>query len=267
MGHVRARSRPSAGALAVLGLAVIFFVLPLVATVQFSLQHGSQAITLAPYQEIVSDPLFWGSLQFSVTMALLTIVLGMLVVVPAAYWVRLRLPQAHGVVEFICLLPFVVPGVVLAIGLARAYGSGNAGPLSNFQVLLVGAYTVLSLPFLFRAVDSGLRAIDVRTLTEAALSLGAGWPAVLWRVVLPNIRAGLLAGAFLVFAIVLGEYTIASLLGFSTLGVYTELEGAAHAHAAAALVVLSFALVWSCIGLMQIVSGGGTRMLEGGGAR
>ena len=117
------------------------------------------------------------------------------------------------IVEFITLMPFVVPPVVLAFGLIRTYSAKplalTSSALGN-DLLLVGAYVVLSFPYMYRAVDTGLRSIDVRSLTEAAQSLGSGWPTILLRVILPNLRVALLSGAFLTFAIVIGEFTIAN---------------------------------------------------------
>src|SRR4029078_2868047 len=84
-------------------------------------------------------------------------------------------------------------------------------------LLLVG-YTVLALPYMYRAVDTGLRAIDIATLTEAAQSLGAGWTTILVRVILPNVLVAVLSGAFLTFAIVIGEFTMAALLNRPALG-------------------------------------------------
>jgi putative spermidine/putrescine transport system permease protein len=68
------------------------------------------------------------------------------------------------------------------------------------------------LPYAYRAIQSNLSAVDVVTLSEAARSLGAGWGSVLTRVILPNLRKGILAAAFITVAVVLGEFTIASLL-------------------------------------------------------
>ncbi len=65
----------------------------------------------------------------------------------------------------------------------------------------------------------GMRTVDVATLSDAARSLGAGWPRTIVQVVVPNIRGGILASSVLAVALVLGEYTISSLLSFSTLQV------------------------------------------------
>ena len=144
-------------------------------------------------------------------------------IVPTAYWVRLRLPRLRPVVEFVTLMPFVIPAVVLAFGLIRSFSNGPL-PLAASQrgsdVLLVAAYTVLSLPYMYRAADTGLRTIDVRSLTEAGQSLGAGTFRILWSIILPNLRVAILSGAFLTLAIVIGEFTLANYLARPAFGPY-----------------------------------------------
>ena len=78
---------------------------------------------------------------------------------------------------------------------------------------------------MYRAVDTGLQAIDIRSLTEAAQSLGAGWPRILIQVILPNLRVALLSGAFLTLAIVIGEFTIATFLARPAFGPYLSAAG------------------------------------------
>ena len=82
-------------------------------------------------------------------------------------------------VEFVTLMPFVVPAVVLTFGLLRLYGRPPLLAGLNSPMLLIAGYVVLSLPYMYRSVDTGLRAVDIRTLTEAAQSLGAGWGTIL----------------------------------------------------------------------------------------
>src|SRR5213078_1557293 len=121
-----------------------------------------------------------------------------------------------------------IPPIILVFGLIRSY-SGDPFPLagSDFgsNVLLVAAYTVLSLPYMYRAVDTGLRAIDVRSLTEASQSLGAGWLTILWRVIFPIARFLILSGSFLTLAIVVGKYTFATFLARPAFGPYIALIG------------------------------------------
>jgi len=121
-------------------------------------------------------------------------------------------------------------------------------------VLLTCSYVALALPYMYRAVDTGLRAIDVRTLTEAAQSLGAGWSTILVRVIFPNVRVAILSGAFLTFAIVIGEFTMASLLNRPAFGVYLQNIGANRAYEPAALAIIAFAITWGCMSVIQVLS-------------
>ena len=143
-----------------------------------------------------------------------TIILGVLIVVPTAYWIRLRMPHLRPIVEFITLLPLVIPAIVIVFGYIRMYGSNSPLPFlataRGTDVLLVIGYATLALPYMYRAVDTGLSTIDVRTLTEAAQILGAGWTTIIARVILPNVLIAVLSGAFLTFAIVIGEFTMAA---------------------------------------------------------
>ncbi len=125
------------------------------------------------------------------------------------------------------------------------------------DALLVAGYVVLALPYMYRAVDTGLGAIDVRTLTEAAQSLGAGWGTILFRVIFPNLRAALLSGAFLTLAMVIGEFTIASfLVGINAFGPYMSLVGQNKAYESASLAIISFLLTWVFMGLIQLFNRG-----------
>ena len=107
---------------------------------------------------------------------------------------------------------------------------------------------------MYRAVDTGLRAIDIATLTEAAQSLGAGWFTIMARVILPNVLVAVLSGAFLTFAIVIGEFVLAALLNRPAFGPYLQLIGANRAYEPAALAVIAFAVTWACMGLIQLVT-------------
>ena len=108
-----------------------------------------------------------------------------LIVVPTAYWVQLRLPRLRGLVEFITLLPLVIPAIVLVFGYIKLYGSSSILPLTatslGADALLMFGYVGLGLPYMYRSVETALRAIDVRTLTEAAESQGAGLVTILFQ--------------------------------------------------------------------------------------
>lgn len=244
----------------------MYFFLPLIATLNFSLRARRGTLSLAAYASVFNDPRFWATFGFSVQMAILTIVVSTLLLVPTAYWVQLRAPFLRPAVELVTLLPFVVPSIVLVFGMIRLYG-GPPLPLTQTRLLLVAGYVVLSFPYMYRAIDTGLRAIDVRTLTEAAQSLGASWPTILWRVIFPNIRVALLSGAFLTFAIVIGELTLAQYLAWPAFGPYLALMGQNRAYEPAALAIISFLLTWGAIGLIQLFGRGGAGQSQLGGTK
>ena len=246
-----------------IGLGVLYFFIPLLATLNFSLRMKKDVISLMAYEKVLADPGFVKSFTFSAEMAFFTILASMILIVPTAYWVHLRLPQAKPIVEFITQLPFVIPAIVLVFGLIRIF-SRPPFVLTASPVLLVAGYVVLSFPYMYRAVDNGLRAMDVRALTEAAQSLGAGWGTILVRVIFPNLKVALLSGTFLTFAIVIGELTLASLLAWPALGPYMALLGQNRAYEPAALAIMSFALTWGMIGLIQVFTRGTSGTALGG---
>lgn len=242
----------------ILTLGVLYFVLPLIGTFEFSLRMRRGEYSLDAYWVILSDPRFQATFGYSVLMALLTIVMGVLLVVPTAYWVRLKLPHWRPVIEFITLLPLVIPAIVIVFGYIRLYNTSSILPLtgtaSGTNLLMVFGYTVLALPYMYRAVDTGLRSLDVATLTEAAESLGANKITILARVILPNVLVAILSGAFLTFAIVIGEFVFAALLNRPAFGPFMQLVGANRAYEPAALAVIAFAITWVCMGLIQLVT-------------
>ncbi len=240
-------------------LAALYFLLPLWATFQFSLSMKRGVWSFEAYRVVFADQRFRDTFLFSSVSALATIVLGAALVVPTAYWVRLKLPRMRPVVEFVTLLPLVIPPIVIVFGYLRLYNSSSflpfTGSIWGTNILLIFGYVVLSLPYMYRAVDTGMAAIDIRTLTEAAESLGARRGTVLWRVILPNVRPAVLSGAFLTFAIVIGEFVIASLLNRPAFGPYLQLVGANRAYEPAALAMIAFAVTWASMAMLNVVGG------------
>ena len=257
--------------------AFLYFFVPLLATLDFSLRAkpsnadpaGMSTVAVA-YQHVLADPRFFGSLTYSFIVGLITIVVSLGLIVPTAYWVRLRLPSVRPIVEFVTLTPFVIPPVIMVFGLLRSYGGppfALTGSDIGASFLLVAAYVVLSFPYMYRAVDVGLRSIDVQSLTEAAQSLGAGWPLIILRVILPNLRVALLSGAFLTMAIVIGEYTIAVFLFRPAFGPYLSNLGQNRTYEPAAVSLISFGLTWLALGIIGFVGRGSRTRVQIGGAR
>jgi len=251
-------------------LGALYFLVPLYGTFQFSLRMKRGMLSFAAYESAFSDPQFLRTFLFSNVMAVSTIAVSLLLVVPTAYWVLLKAPRWRPVVEFVSLLPFVIPAIVLVFGLIKTYSRPVLlGPIpilppmtnSTFttNLLLVAGYTVLSLPYMYRSVDNGLRAMDVRTLTEAAQSLGAGWFTIIFRIIFPNLRTALLSGSLLTFAIVVGELTLAAFLNRPAFGPYLAWLGQNKVYEPAALSIVTFGLTWLAMILINFVTRAGGR--------
>jgi len=250
------------------GLGALYFILPLLATFEFSVSWDP-ADPLKAYTRVFQERDFWETFLYSNLLAVATILMNIILIVPTAYWIRLRVPEARRLVEFLTLLPFVVPAIILVFGLIGVYSAPIQVPFSDVtllkplttfkfgtNILIVAGYMVLAMPYMYRSVDTGMRTVDVRTLTEAAQSLGASWFTIITRVILPNVRAALLSGALLTFAIVVGEVTLASFLGVDAFGPYLFLLGQHRAYEPAALSFFSFIMTWIAMGLIQLFTGG-----------
>lgn len=243
-------------------VVALYFLIPLGATFYWSLKAEKDTLGFEAYRRLFADTNFLPAFSESIVNAVATIFLSLLIVVPTAYWVTLRLPKLRPVVEFITLLPFVIPAIVLVFGIIRLY---SRPPLlltttyDSSRILLICAYVALSFPYMFRSVDNGLRAIDVRTLTEAAQSLGANWATILIKVIFPNLRVALLSGALLTFAIVIGELTIALYMAQHTLGPYMADLTRSKVYEPSAMAIVAFAITWAAMGIIDFVGRGNVR--------
>jgi putative spermidine/putrescine transport system permease protein len=242
-------------------LGALYFLVPMYGTLDFSLRMLKGQLSLEAYRVVVGDPAFRDAVLFSLEMAVFTILVSILLIVPTTYWIHLRLPKLRPIIELLTLLPFIVPTIVLVFGLIRTYGRPpfsltNSGATTN--ILLVGGYLVLSMPYMYRAVDVGLRSVDLHTLTEASLSLGSSWFDVIVRVIVPNLRVAILSGALITFATVMGELVLADFLVRPALGPYMVQIGKDTVYQPAALSILSFAITWIAMGLISFFARGDT---------
>jgi putative spermidine/putrescine transport system permease protein len=226
------QARTPIGSTIVLLACAVYFILPLLAMARFAFQRVPMVRfnfstlfdrwTLDSLSSAFSDPLFKPALMLSLKLSIGTIVLALGILLPTALWVQLRVPRARPAVEILSVLPYVVPPIALVVGVAGTFRESAPWFLSS-ELSLIPFYAVLAMPFTYRALDAGIRAIDLRTLVDASRSLGGGWLTTLFRVLIPNLTSAILASAFLTATVVLGEFTIASLLLKRTLPTYLVL--------------------------------------------
>lgn len=240
--------RTPAWAILVLVLALVYFVIPLYASATYGLSDGKH-FTIQPLLDALAGSGFQESFQLSLTVALLTMAISVVIVAPTSYLIVLRFHRLRSIVDFVTILPFVIPPIILTVGLREVWGRNSPFGLNlvSSPVLLVCGYFVLALPFSFRTIDNAMRAIDVATLTEASQSLGAGPIRTFLSVILPGTVVGTLSAALLVFTTVMGEFTLASLLGYATFPVFLNNDYASDSRGALGLVLMSFVITWLAV--------------------
>jgi putative spermidine/putrescine transport system permease protein len=221
--QARRRRRLNAFRYVVFTVLGLFFILPVLALLRFSLEGdklGTWSVAawrdIASYQNTGIPPLL-SAIEITLELAIITCVVTLVLLVPTMIWVRLRVRWLDRTIEFLCLLPLTIPAIVLVVGLGPIYNKIQRFSVSSLMLFWI--YVILALPYAYRALAAALNAIDVTTLSEAGRSLGASWFTVIVRVIAPNMRQGILNAVLLTWATVLGEFTIAYLLLYSNLQV------------------------------------------------
>lgn len=212
------RIAPSRATRWVIGILTgAFFAVPLISTFLYTLRDREGGLSFTRWAALL-DPAasaairpIWTGLGNSLVLAIVTVVIVLMLLAPTMILVNLRLPKLKPVFEFTSLLPISIPAIVLVVGLSPIYLQIGR-TLGTGTWTLAFAYGITVLPFAYRAIQASIDAADVRTLSEAARSLGASWPTVVVNVLAPNLRQGLLSASLISIAVVLGEFTIASLL-------------------------------------------------------
>jgi ABC-type spermidine/putrescine transport system permease subunit II len=250
---------------AVLGLLGLYFLIPLAASVLFTVRdRANGGVTGRAYAAIPGAEGFADNFGRSLLLAALTVSIALALMVPTVVLLELRLPRLRTAVELLTLMPLVLPPIALVVGVrsvlswAPDYFFGTPLAEAFFAVqepalpwILVFVYVVLALPFVYRALDAGVRGADLKTLSEAARNLGASWPRVLGSVVLPVLRTSVLNASFLTVALVLGEFTIANILGFETFPTWIVRISGSQPTLSVAVSILSLLLTW---GLLLLIS-------------
>jgi putative spermidine/putrescine transport system permease protein len=236
----------------ILVVAGVYFVIPLIAAFRFT---GTSA-----FGSVIGESGFTSSLALSVKLAVITTVITIVLMLPTAVYVHLRLPKLRRVLEGLTILPIVIPPVVLIVGVLQI----APGFLKSTPYLLALEYVVLAMPFAYRAIDAGLRALDLKTITEAASSLGASWINTLWRVILPNLSTALLSAVVLTIALVLGEFTMASLDLYQTFPVWIYVNSQTSGQVSVAASLLSLIVTWLVLMAITVIGTQRSRKRGGG---
>ena len=244
-------------------VAAIFFITPLVSMARFALQNvpvfrlGRSTLfekwSLSGTTKAFHEKSFAPTVLLSLRLALGTVILTLGLLIPTALLVHVKVPKARSIVEFFTLLPYMVPPIALVAGVI-GFVRPNARWFVASNYSLIPFYAILALPFTYRSIDAGIRAIDVRTLIDAARSLGAGWGTTLWRALLPNLRSAVISSSFLTATVVLGEFTMAQVLLKRTFPQFLAEYGAREPQGGMGLALLTLVATTALLGLLTILS-------------
>ncbi|MFF1878646.1 ABC transporter permease subunit [Leifsonia sp. NPDC058230] len=247
----------------------LFFLIPLFSMLEFTLRTAKPGVYNFDRWVLVFsgsttryDRIYQG-LGNSLVLALVTVLIMLLVLLPTMILVELRFPRLRRLLEVVCLLPIMIPAIVMVVGLAPTY-SVVTQIFGSGTWTLAFAYGITVLPYAYRAIQSNIAAIDVVTLSEAGRSLGAGWMSVLTRILVPNLGRGILAASVLSVAVVLGEFTIASLL--SRVNLQTSLLLVSQSDPFVAVIFALLALLFAFLLLFvvdRLVAAGRRRTAKG----
>ena len=200
----------------------------------------------------------WQPLILTLRLASVTTLLLILLGVPLAWWIASSRSRLKPLAETLVSLPLILPPSVLGFYLLLAFSPQNflgtflrdhfeLSLVFSFPGLVVGS-VLFSLPFMVQPVQAGFQGLP-GSLAEASYTLGKSRLHTLFKVLLPNIRPALLAGAVLSFAHTIGEFGVVLMIGgnipgvtrVASIAIYDEVESldyaAAHVHAAALLAI------------------------------
>jgi len=214
--------RPHFLLIVVAALVYLFLMLPLVIVVGAALSDTTyltfppQGLSLRWFSNIFEISAFRRTIVTSLQIALLGTLIALLIGIPAAYALnrfRIELPKWLGT---LFVLPILVPEIVFGFALLKSFTVGTGAPI--FLSLLIG-HTLIVLPYVVRVISASLASFDF-SIEEAAISLGSAPVKTFFTIVLPNVRAGVIAAFILAFITSLNDVSVSLFLtgpGISTL--------------------------------------------------
>jgi len=154
--------------------------------------------------------LYAGEILLSFVIAIATLIVTLVIGVPAAYALHVRGGRLSRVIEEIITLPLAIPGLAIALALLLTYG--GFGSFRRSWLFILAGHVVFTMPFMVRSVMAVFGSIDIKTLDEGAASLGASPWRRFCNVIVPNAMPGILAGSLMVVTLSLGEFNLTWML-------------------------------------------------------
>lgn len=245
-----------------LGIVSAYLLIPFVATLIYSLfvewtDILPSGFTLRNYQELFTNSVFWASIGRTLVLCLVSVVITIVLILLAMYVVVAVNRKVAPVMQFLCMIPYALQGVILSIGIISLY-TGTGTILSNRMVMLFGAYTILVLPYIYQGIRNALNSIDAGMLIQAAEMLGCGRFRAYVQVVLPNILSGILVSSLLAESIIFGDFVLANNIAgtnYQNIQVFLQANMDVSSGLSSAIVVVIFVVVALVTGVVLKLQG------------
>ena len=194
-------SKPSFPVTSIALLVILFLQLPVIVVVLAAFSSTSyltippQGLTLKWFAKVLSDPVYLDAIRISLTLAVGSTAISLVLGVAAAYALFKRmLPGTEALTSFL-MAPLILPSVVIGVALLQYYSL--IGWRGSFAALLL-AHVIITVPYIVRSALASLAGVDM-SVEEAARVLGANGFTAFRLVTLPLIKPGLVAGALFAF--------------------------------------------------------------------
>ena len=233
-----------------LGAVALYLLIPFAVTLVYSLfvewtDILPSGFTLRNYVELFSNTTFWMSIGRTLILCIVSVIITIVLILAAMYVVVAVNRKLAGVMQFLCMIPYALQGVILSIGIISLY-TGTGTILSNRLFLLFGAYTILVLPYIYQGIRNALNSIDAEMLIQAAEMLGCGRFRAYVQVVLPNILSGILVSSLLAESIIFGDFVLANNIAgtnYQNIQVFLQANMDVSSGLSSAIVVVIFVVV------------------------
>lgn len=193
-------------------LIIIYLLIPLVVTIIYSVFEKWTAIvptgfTVENYVALFADKEFLATLGRTLLLCIIPIIATIIMVLLALFVTTVYFPKLEKYVQIICMIPYTIQGVILSVSILSLYVS-NPTFLSNRLVMLIGAYCIIILPYIYQGIRNGMRAVNMPMLLEAAEMLGASKIYAFFKVIVPNILSAIIVSSLLAVGIIFGDYVL-----------------------------------------------------------
>ncbi|WP_125574336.1 ABC transporter permease [Levilactobacillus huananensis] len=230
---------------AIITFLFVYLATPIAVTMLYSVSTSwvktilPKGLTLKWYGQLVTNSDFMSALVRSFALGFLTTVIAMACFLPVVFYANVYNPKVKSHLRFITVLPFTIPGIILVTGLIQLYADL---PIPKLLILVL-AISLLSLPLTYQALDNAFIGRDFRAMFEQALVLGDSPFKAFIKVIIPNIRAGVLVAMLLTFTSAFGEYVLTNILlggNFETLKIYMYRLMQSNGQASSVLTTIYF---------------------------